>query len=86
MNPKIQPTSPLDLAGVAVATPAAGLVKMKVFLRDKTIPKTALRVSSNWRHKAAIRRMRPGNGEEPPLPTTQTSLLLRGVTHISALP
>ena len=30
MNPEIQPTSPLDLAGVAVATPAAGLVKMKV--------------------------------------------------------
>ena len=26
-NPWIQPTSPLDLAGVAVATPAAGLVK-----------------------------------------------------------
>ena len=26
MNPEIQPTSPLDLAGVAVATPAAGLV------------------------------------------------------------
>ena len=31
MNPEIQPTSPLDLAGVAVATPAAGLEKMKVF-------------------------------------------------------
>ena len=29
MNPEIQPTCPLDLAGVAVATPAAGLVKMK---------------------------------------------------------
>ena len=26
MNPENQPTSPLDLAGVAVATPAAGLV------------------------------------------------------------
>ena len=32
MNPEIQPTSPLDLAGVAVATPAAGLVKMKVLV------------------------------------------------------
>ena len=30
MNPEIQPTSPLDLAGLAVATPAAGLVEMKV--------------------------------------------------------
>ena len=30
MNPEIQPTSPLNLAVVAVATPAAGLVKMKV--------------------------------------------------------
>ena len=28
----MQPTSLLDLAGVAVATPAAGLVKMKVLL------------------------------------------------------
>ena len=34
MNPETQPTSPLDQAGVVVATPAAGLVKMKelVFL------------------------------------------------------
>ena len=32
MNPEIQPTSPLDLAGVAVATPAADLVKMKVLV------------------------------------------------------
>ena len=29
MNPEIQSTGPLDLAGVAVATPAAVLVKMK---------------------------------------------------------
>ena len=32
MNPKIQPTSSLDLAGVAVTTPAAGLVKMKALV------------------------------------------------------
>jgi len=32
MNPEIQPTSPLDLAGVAVATPAAGLVEMKLLV------------------------------------------------------
>ena len=32
MNPEIQPTSPLELAGVAVATPASGLVKMKVLV------------------------------------------------------
>ena len=32
MNPEIQPTSPLDLAGVAVAIPAAGLVGMKVLV------------------------------------------------------
>ena len=32
MNPEIQPTRPLDLAGVAVATPAAGLVKMKMLV------------------------------------------------------
>ena len=32
MNPEIQPTSPLDLAGLVVATPAAGLVKMKVLV------------------------------------------------------
>ena len=30
MTPEIQPISPLDLAGVVVATPAAGLVKMEV--------------------------------------------------------
>ena len=30
MNPETQPTFPLDLAGVVVATPVAGLVKMKV--------------------------------------------------------
>eukprot|EP00614_Pseudopedinella_elastica_P004112 CAMPEP_0172592418 /NCGR_PEP_ID=MMETSP1068-20121228/11387_1 /TAXON_ID=35684 /ORGANISM="Pseudopedinella elastica, Strain CCMP716" /LENGTH=45 /DNA_ID= /DNA_START= /DNA_END= /DNA_ORIENTATION= len=32
MNPEIQPTSPLDLAGEVVATPAADLVKMKVLV------------------------------------------------------
>ena len=32
MNPEIQPTRPLDLAGVAVAPPAAGLVKMKMLV------------------------------------------------------
>ena len=30
MNSEIQPTSPLDLTSVAVATPAAGLVESKV--------------------------------------------------------
>ena len=32
INPEIQPTSPLDLAGVVVATFAAGLVKMEVLV------------------------------------------------------
>ena len=32
MNPEIQPTSLQDLASVVVATPAAGLVKMKVLV------------------------------------------------------
>ena len=32
MSPEIQPTSYLDLAGVVVAIPAAGLVKMKVLV------------------------------------------------------
>ena len=32
MNPEIRPTSPSDLAGVVVATPAAGLVKMIVLV------------------------------------------------------
>ena len=30
MNPENQPTSPLDLAGVVMATPTAGLVIIKV--------------------------------------------------------
>ena len=32
MNPEIQSIGPLDLAGVAVATPAAVLVKMEVLV------------------------------------------------------
>ena len=32
MNPEIQPTSPLDLAGAVVSAPAAGLVEMKVLV------------------------------------------------------
>ena len=32
ISPEIQPTSPLKLGGVAVATPAAGLVKMKILV------------------------------------------------------
>ena len=50
MNLKIQPTSPLDLAGVVVATPAAGLVKMKVlvFLGAVLISLACVVLLSKW--------------------------------------
>ena len=44
MNPGIQPTSPLDLAGVAVATPAAGLVNFFPFLGRLSEVSITLRV------------------------------------------
>ena len=67
MNPEIQPTSPLDLAGAVVATPAAGLVKIEVLvLLDVVLiclacvgarlpwvlDKIAASVETQWHHEA----------------------------------
>ena len=53
-----------------------------LFLLDSTISRSVLRVSSKWRHKTAIRRMRSGNGDAPQ-PSGSFSPL--GVIYIGAL-